>query len=80
MLHRLFDQPSAATVTLARIHEPFEPSLFFCTIERGEVRVTSVNDGRKLTPWRRVKTDPSAGHESSVVAAGTRPRSRSLSR
>jgi hypothetical protein len=58
MLHRLFDQPSAATVTLARIHEPFEPSLFFCTIERGEVRVTSVNDGRKLTPWRRVKTDP----------------------
>jgi hypothetical protein len=39
-----------------------------------------VNDGRILTPWRRVKTDPPAGHGSSVVAAGTRPRSRSFSR
>jgi transcriptional regulator with XRE-family HTH domain len=39
-----------------------------------------VNDGRKLTPWRRVKTDPLGDHCSSVVAAGTRPKSRSLSR
>jgi hypothetical protein len=39
-----------------------------------------VNDGRKLTPWRRMKTDPLDGHCSSVAAVGTRPRSRSLSR
>jgi hypothetical protein len=39
-----------------------------------------VNDGRKRTPWRRVKTDPFACHWSSVVAAGTRPRSRLRSR
>ena len=40
----------------------------------------TVNDGRKRTPWRRLKSDPLDGHCSSVVAAGTRPRSRSLSR
>jgi NADPH:quinone reductase-like Zn-dependent oxidoreductase len=44
------------------------------------VQLANVNDGRNLTPWRRVKTDPLDGHGSSVVAAGTRPRSRSLSR
>ena len=43
-------------------------------------RVAPVNGNRKLTPWRQVKTDPLVGHGSSVVAAGTRPRSRSLSR
>ena len=43
---------------------------------------TSVNAARILTPWRRSKIDPLhvVGLHSSVVAAGTRPRSRSLSR
>src|SRR5690349_11273498 len=43
-----------------------------------------VNDGRKLTPYRRSKVDPCwlVDVQSSVVvaAAGMRPRSRSLSR
>ena len=46
--------------------------------------LAAVNDGRNLTPWRRVNVDPLVGHfgQSSVVvvAVGTRPRSRSLSR
>jgi hypothetical protein len=48
--------------------------------ELTEEQQERVNDGRKLTPWRRMKTDPSCCHDSSVAAAGTRPRSRSLSR
>jgi hypothetical protein len=44
----------------------------------------AVNGGRKRTTWRRVNTDHpgrhGSRHGSSVVAAGTRPRSRSLSR
>lgn len=43
-----------------------------------------VNGTRKLTPWRHLKIDPLGPwwcvHSSVVPAAGTRPRSRSLSR
>jgi hypothetical protein len=39
-----------------------------------------VNGSRKLTPSRKLKTDPLGRHGSSLVAAGTRPRLRSLSR
>jgi putative transposase len=42
-------------------------------------RVASVNGGRKLTPFRRLKVDPLGVH-SSVDDPGTRPRSRSLMR
>lgn len=42
--------------------------------------VVHVNAGRILTPFRRLKIDPLGGHGSSVDDAGTRPRSRSLSR
>ena len=49
-----------------------------------KANASTVNGGRKLTPLRRLKIDPlvwSFGLQSSVVvAAGTRPRSRSLSR
>ncbi len=34
----------------------------------------------KIDPWRQVEVDPLADHGSSVVPAGRRPRSRSLSR
>ena len=40
---------------------------------------TTVNGGRKLTPFRRLKIDPLGVH-SSVVDPGTGPRSRSLMR
>ena len=40
----------------------------------------AVNGKRKLTSWRQLKIDQLRVHGSSVVAAGTRPRSRSLSR
>jgi hypothetical protein len=40
-----------------------------------------VNDGRKWTPWRRLKVDPCAGcHGQSSVGVGIRPRSWFLSR
>ena len=49
-----------------------------------EVTIEAFVDGtRILTPWRQVKIDPLGGvgdYSSVVVAAGGRPRSRSLSR
>jgi hypothetical protein len=39
-----------------------------------------VNGARILTPWRHLKIDPLHGYSSVAAAAGTRPRSRFLSR
>ena len=46
----------------------------------GLFQLVVVNGGRILTPWRHLKIDPLHGHSSVAVAAGTRPRSRFLSR
>ena len=47
-------------------------------------RTSRLNGTRILTPWRQLNSDPFSllifGQSSLVVAAGTRPRSRSLSR
>ena len=49
-------------------------------LDLNQATLRDVNGGRKLTPFRHSKIDPLGGHGSSVVDAGTRPRSRSLSR
>ena len=63
--------------------EPLTPSM---RTEHTDVQtcLSFVNGARILTPWRRLKIDPLHGrvgrHSSVAAAAGTRPRSRSLSR
>jgi hypothetical protein len=68
-----------------RVHKPV-PTLGRLAVaahSAGGAYLTAVNGTWKLTPWRHFKIDPLGRwcvHSSVVPAAGTRPRSRSLSR
>lgn len=48
-------------------------------VQAGQAK-TCVNGRRKVTSWRNAKIDHLPVHDSSAAVAGTRPRSRSLSR